>query len=183
MVVQVKENQQRLLKACQMISNSYSPIDKSRKRDVGHSRGENRYAYVFSNKELIKRYLSKGWQDKVQQIIKVVRNVQYFNPKGKAYKKTTDESYYVSTTELTARQTLKITRDHWKIENKLNYVKDETMGEDKSRIRVNPENMVILRDLALNLIRVNESKKMYVKRAMYENSLNVERAMRYSILI
>lgn len=46
-------------------------------------------------------------------------------------------------------------RGHWSIENSLHYVKDVTFKEDASRIRTKqaPENMSILRNIALNILR------------------------------
>lgn len=47
-------------------------------------------------------------------------------------------------------------RDEWTIENKLHHVRDETFGEDRSRIRSGnaPYAMVALRDLAIGIMRL-----------------------------
>lgn len=54
-----------------------------------------------------------------------------------------------------APRLLALKRGHWQIENRLNYVKDVTFGEDRSLIhRGNgPSVMAILRDLTLSLLR------------------------------
>lgn len=48
-------------------------------------------------------------------------------------------------------------RGHWAIENSLHYVRDVTFKEDASRIRTKqgPENMSVLRNIALNIFRNN----------------------------
>jgi len=50
---------------------------------------------------------------------------------------------------------LKLKRGHWTIENSLHYVKDVTMGEDKSMIHCDngPKIMAALRNTALSLLR------------------------------
>lgn len=46
-------------------------------------------------------------------------------------------------------------RDHWGIENKLHWVRDETLGEDRCRVRTGtaPEVFAVCRNLALALLR------------------------------
>ena len=48
-------------------------------------------------------------------------------------------------------------RGHWGIENRLHWALDMTMGEDANRTSKDhgPENLAILRRLALNLLRAN----------------------------
>lgn len=56
-----------------------------------------------------------------------------------------------------AQKLLELNRGHWGIENKLHWVRDETFGEDKSRIRTNhgPQQLATARNAALTLCRVN----------------------------
>ena len=57
-----------------------------------------------------------------------------------------------------AQKILKTVREHWTVENKAFHVRDRTMNEDQSTVRsgVLPEVMVALRNLALNLFRMNK---------------------------
>ena len=47
-------------------------------------------------------------------------------------------------------------RGHWRIENRLHWVRDESMGEDRCQVRTGraPEVMATLRNLALGLLRL-----------------------------
>ena len=73
--------------------------------------------------------------------------------------------YFISSLTGSARQMLRAVRAHWGIENRLHWVLDVTFGEDHSRIRKEnaPQNMAILRHLALNLLRQERSAKVGVK--------------------
>ena len=56
-------------------------------------------------------------------------------------------------------------RKHWRIENSLHWVLDIAFREDDSRVRKDhaPENLAIMRHLALNLIRQDNTKKGGIK--------------------
>jgi hypothetical protein len=53
-----------------------------------------------------------------------------------------------------AQRLLGLVRGHWGIENQLHYVKDETLGEDRCRVRTgsSPEVLALLRDVAVHLL-------------------------------
>jgi predicted transposase YbfD/YdcC len=54
-----------------------------------------------------------------------------------------------------AKELLELTRGHWGIENSLHYVRDVTLGEDASRIRMGsaPQIMAAIRNLAIYLFK------------------------------
>jgi predicted transposase YbfD/YdcC len=56
-------------------------------------------------------------------------------------------------------------RTHWSIENSLHWVLDVSFHEDASRIRKDnsPENMVMLRHFALNLLSHDKSSKFSMR--------------------
>jgi len=92
-------------------------------------------------------------------------------------KKTTKETrYFISSLTGSAVQLAEAARKHWGIENSLFWVLDVTMNEDGSRIRKDhaPENMALLRRLALNLIKkakpAKKSVRGSIKRAGWDNS-------------
>jgi predicted transposase YbfD/YdcC len=68
-----------------------------------------------------------------------------------------------------------IVRSHWSIENQLHWVLDVVMDEDQARNRKNhgPENLALLRKLALNLAKLEPSKgsmRGKLKRAGWDNA-------------
>lgn len=69
---------------------------------------------------------------------------------------TTTQHRYDLLTDSDAKRFAKALRGHWGIENKLQWVLGVTMGEDANRTSKDhgPENLAILRRLALNLLRM-----------------------------
>jgi len=63
--------------------------------------------------------------------------------------------YYVSSATLSAPRLADAVRSHWRIENSQHWVLDTTFDEDRARSRRDhgPENLAILRRLALNVLR------------------------------
>jgi predicted transposase YbfD/YdcC len=57
--------------------------------------------------------------------------------------------------QASAEQLLKISREHWHIENKLHWVRDMSLGEDACRVRTGeaPEILAAIRNSVLRLIR------------------------------
>jgi len=78
---------------------------------------------------------------------------------------------------LCAKQAHQIIINHWGIENKNHYVRDVSLQEDASRIRVNAYNLSVLRSLALNILRKNGVSN--IKGELYENSIHWTRVFNY----
>ena len=88
---------------------------------------------------------------------------------------TTETAYYLLSTPLTAERLAQAARDHWSIENGLHWVLDVTMNEDQARNRADngPQNLALLRRLALNLAKLEPSKgsmKGKIKRAGWDDT-------------
>jgi predicted transposase YbfD/YdcC len=68
--------------------------------------------------------------------------------------------YFISSRPAQAEQFALRVRSHWHIENKLHWQLDVSMDEDAAHIRVNhgPENMAVLRHMAINLLKHEPSK-------------------------
>lgn len=60
----------------------------------------------------------------------------------------------ISSREMSAQETLKIKRNHWKIENSLHYVLDGLFREDRSSARKSKNNLAVIRKIAYNLLRI-----------------------------
>ena len=65
-------------------------------------------------------------------------------------------------------------RSHWGIENSLHWALDVTFSEDKSRIRKDhsPKNFVLLRRLAINLLKPEKTSKQSLKMKRYRAAIN-----------
>jgi predicted transposase YbfD/YdcC len=78
---------------------------------------------------------------------------------------TTQVRHYLSSLGGNAREALRVTRTHWSVENSMNWVLDVAFREDDSRVRTDhaPENLGILRRIALNLLKQDTTFKVGVK--------------------
>lgn len=83
--------------------------------------------------------------------------------------------YYLLSKYIPAKKLLQIVRGHWAIENQLHWVLDVVFDEDGNRARKDhaPENLAILRRLALNVVRSHPaptSVRQKIKRAGWDDS-------------
>ena len=113
----------------------------------------------------------------VKVIIKVKRYRRVFDTKTKTWKESDEVSFYISTIALSAESFCRAIRNHWGIENRDHYVRDVTMGEDKSRIRKNPHIFAKLRSFALNILRKNNVEN--VSSELFDNCMNLENVLNY----
>jgi predicted transposase YbfD/YdcC len=74
--------------------------------------------------------------------------------------------YYLLSAILTAQQMIDISRTHWTIENQLHWVLDVAFLEDRARSRKDnaPQNLALLRKLALNIARHHPAKGSMAKK-------------------
>jgi predicted transposase YbfD/YdcC len=114
--------------------------------DKGHGRIEHRK--VIATDEL-------GWlaQRKEWRGLKSIALVESTRIMGE--KETTERRYYISSLPADAARIGRAVREHWGIENRLHWCLDVTYNDDASRIRKDfgPQNMTVLRRLAVNLLR------------------------------
>jgi predicted transposase YbfD/YdcC len=83
--------------------------------------------------------------------------------------------YYLLSKYIPAKKLLRIVRSHWAIENQLHWILDVVFDEDANRTRKGnaPENLAIVRRLALNVIRSHPaptSLRQKIKRAGWDDS-------------
>ena len=77
-----------------------------------------------------------------------------------AEKTTTETAYYLLSTAMAPNRLAEVVRSHWAVENRLHWCLDVTMNEDAARNRMDngPQNLAVLRHMALNLVRKESSK-------------------------
>lgn len=76
-----------------------------------------------------------------------------------------ETSYYISSLHNDPQILARAIRQHWGIENSLHWILDVTFREDDSRIRKDhaPENMAVLRHMALNMLKKENSRRTSIK--------------------
>ena len=87
----------------------------------------------------------------------------------------TSVRYFLLSKYVSAKRLLSVVRSHWSIENQLHWVLDVAMNEDKNRARKDhaPQNLAILRRLALNILRAHpdgKSMRRKIKRAGWDDA-------------
>lgn len=83
--------------------------------------------------------------------------------------------YFLLSKYLSAKRLLQTSRTHWSIENQMHWILDVVFEEDGNRARKDnaPENLAILRALALNILRSHPSTisvRRKVKRSGWDNA-------------
>ena len=120
---------------------------------AGHGRIETRTAFVISDPDAI-AYLNADnrWRD--------LSRVALIEAERTVNGTTSIEQRYYLLNQVTAAATVNdLIRGHWGIENRLHWVLDVPFHEDASRIRTGdpPQNMAVIRHIALNLLRKESS--------------------------
>lgn len=124
----------------------YQTIDK------GHGRLEKRRYYLLGNVE----HLVNAHQWVGLKRVGMVESERHIE--GKPI--TTERRYYLTSLDGGVERFARASRGHWGIENRLHWSLDVVFHEDNSRIRSDhsPENMTLIRKIALNLLSKESSK-------------------------
>ena len=87
---------------------------------------------------------------------------------------STEARHYLSSLPADAHLLQRVIRSHWGVENRLHWVLDLVFHEDSSRVRADhaPENLAIIRHLALNLLRRDPTRRVGLKNARFKAALN-----------
>jgi len=171
----VKDNQPRLLEAIQGLFDDpdemrWVDTDYDRTTDGNHGRIETRQCWTTSDPEYLAYIASLADWPGLQSIgmIEAKRTTK----EGTSVKRR----YFISSLESNAQQLLHAVRTYWGIENKLHWVLDLAFREDESRVRKGngPQNFAVLRHIALNLLKREDTAKISIrakrKKAGWDNN-------------
>lgn len=173
-IVQVKGNQKTLLGDCQRIAATVEADDVYQEPLVKtRNRLESRTASVYF-RPLLTHF--SEWAS-VKMIIKVQRYRKEYDTKRKQWKESHETAYYISTIALNAEIACVAIRNHWGIENRNHYVRDVTLKEDASRIRVNAHIFAKLRSFALNILRKNQVTNVSLE--LFDNCIDLDNVLNY----
>jgi predicted transposase YbfD/YdcC len=118
--------------------------------DADHGRIETRTATVCTDIDWLEDHQWPG----LTAIGKVVRI------RETAAKTTTETAYYLLSSALSPERFNDVVRSHWSVENRLHWRLDVVMNEDQDRSRLGngPNNLAVLRHMALNVMQKDPTK-------------------------
>lgn len=131
--------------------------------DKGHGRRERR---TLTSTTALNLFLQQhlGWSS-VRQVFRVTRECAWTDRETGELRRSREVAYGI--TDLTRSQAdaarlLALNRSHWRIENSVFYIRDEALGEDRSRVRRGsaPQVLAGFRNAVLNLLRLAGSQNI-----------------------
>ena len=152
LIVQVKSNQKGLLRRLEGIVAATAPIEADDSRHLARNRQEDRRVEVYAPGSALD---ATAWAPLVAAVVRVSRQTLIRSAATGLWKNRKETAFYVSSVMLSAETFASAIRNHWAIENNNHWVRDVTLAEDTSRIRINPGVMARLRSQALNIARAN----------------------------
>lgn len=125
---------------------------------LGHGRTENRHYQVFNN--IQEQVNPKQEWSKLSSVVHVEYLRQLKNGKTKQKNR-----YFLNSLSNSAEQLADYIRGYWSIENQLHWGLDVEFLEDNSCIKKDnaPENLAVIRHIAINLLKQNKSFKGSIK--------------------
>lgn len=158
--LRLKANQPKLLAQAREALDGAGA--KAARRDgVRHGRAETRSASVVPAAAMAARTGFPG--------LKAVARLVLERPGEKP-----EERFYLLSRRFAPERLAAIARQHWSIENQQHWVLDTVFAEDRARNRKDnaPENLAILRRLALNVARLHPDRKTPLSRKLLRAGWN-----------
>jgi len=166
-ILPVKENQPRLyeqvkatFEEAQAVDFKQVPHDTHQTVTKDHGRLEIRQCWVITRPDYLNALLERPAWCQLNAIILVQTERQVGTEPA-----VVTTRYYISSLSGGASSILASIRSHWEIENKLHWSLDMTFHEDACRVRTgaSPQNLAVLRHIALNLLKQEKSTRLGLK--------------------
>jgi predicted transposase YbfD/YdcC len=143
-------------------ASEYTTVEK------GHGRRERRQYAVLTAPDYLAYFDPEGHWAKLKSVIRVERQ--------RTLGETSERQvhYYIASRAADAQTLARYIRSHWEIENQVHWLLDVTFREDDQRARAGfqPENLALLRHLALNLLKRESSLKRSIKGKRFTAALD-----------
>lgn len=159
----LKDNRPSLLARARALVEAAGPVDRAEDpAAAAHDRVERRRALVVAASDL-----------DFPGVAAVARVETFRTLAGGAEPPV--ERWFLLSAVFPAKRVLDIARTHWTIENQLHWVLDVAFDEDAARSRKDhaPQNLALIRKLALNILRKHPDKasiRIKIKRAGWDNA-------------
>ena len=152
-VIQVKGNQKSLQEDIRKVIVEEVALDTFEHQEKGHGRHSYWHVSIF---DVSTRPKAQEWKD-LKRYIYVYKHTIYTSKKKKKKETFYDRLFIANQAYECAEQCYKSIRNHWKIENKLHWVKDVIHNEDKNRINNSngAVNCSVISTIAINIHRKN----------------------------
>ncbi|MCP4490015.1 MAG: ISAs1 family transposase [Gammaproteobacteria bacterium] len=177
LLVQVKENQSRLLRKVEQIAQTQTPKTCHQTTDGNRrKRFETRIVEAFDARNALRK---TAWTGYIRHIVRVERITHVQRARDGLWDRRHEIAFYACSDKISAKKASHAIRGHWCIENKNHYVRDVSMFEDNSRIRINPGIFARMRSFALNILRTNGEEN--IAGALWQNALDIKRPLNYRL--
>jgi predicted transposase YbfD/YdcC len=144
------------------------PHDYARQVDKDHGRLEIRECWTVADPESLE-FIRQRCQWPNLRTLVMLRAERRLEGK-----RSIATRYYISSLQNDAALALHAAREHWGIENGLHWVLDIAFREDDSRIRKDhaPENFAVVRHIALNLLKQEQTAKVGIKAKRFKAGID-----------
>lgn len=165
-ILAVKENQGHLYEDLMDLfgddrANDFldAPYRQAKQVSKDHGRLEIRRCWSISDPEYLAQIRDIDHWDGVQTLV-LITSERHIGDQVE-----TQDRYFISSLDNDPERILQAKRSYWGIENSLHWVLDLAFNEDRSRVRKDhaPENLAVMRHMAVNLLKQEQSVKVGIR--------------------